>query len=74
MGHGTGFDIFIVRWPAFGDVTGEGLLLLPKDRKPVADVIAIPDCGQTPEQLVGLVPGVPRNRNLPADSRKVVVA
>ena len=58
VGNGAGFDVFSVRWPAFGDVTGEGLLLVPKDRKPVADVVAIPDCGQTPEQLAGLAPGV----------------
>ena len=66
-----------MRWPAFGDVTGEGLLLLPKERKPVADVIAIPDCGQTPEQLVGLVPGVPREsqyaRRLAESGCRVVV-
>jgi dienelactone hydrolase len=59
VGNGPGFEIFLVRWPAFGDVTGEGLLLSPKGRKPVADVVAIPDCDQAPEQLVGLMPGVP---------------
>ncbi len=59
VGRGTGYDIFAVRWPAFGDVHGEGLLCVPTTRKPVADVIAIPDCEQTPEQLLGLVEGVP---------------
>ncbi len=39
-------------------MTGEGLLLVPKGKKPIADVVAIPDCGQTPEQLAGLAPGV----------------
>lgn len=58
VGRGEGFDIFAVRWPVFGDVTGEGLLLVPTGRKPVADVVAISDCGHTPEQLVGLVPGI----------------
>ena len=43
----------------FGDVTGEGLLLVPTNGKPVANIVAIPDCNQTPEQLVGLAPGVP---------------
>ena len=51
------YNVFAVRWPAFGDVTGEGLLLEPGDRLGVADVIVIPDADQTPEQLVGLVPG-----------------
>ncbi len=53
------FEVFVVRWPAFGDVTGEGLLLVPTNGKSVADVVAIPDCNQTPEQLVGLEAGVP---------------
>jgi dienelactone hydrolase len=59
IGAGAGFDIYAVRWPAFGDVTGEGLLLVPKDKQPIADIVAVPDCGQTPEQLAGLIPGVP---------------
>src|SRR5207244_3903455 len=46
------------RWPAFGNVHGEGLLLVPTGKKPVADVVAIPDADQTPEQLVGLSPGI----------------
>jgi dienelactone hydrolase len=33
-------------------------LLIPSGRKPVADVVAIPDCNHTPEQLVGLRSGV----------------
>ena len=46
-----------MRWPAFGDVHGEGLLLVPTGRKPVADVVAMPDADQTPEMLAGLVAG-----------------
>ena len=51
-------NVFAIRWPAFGDVTGEGLLLEPDDGLGIADVVVIPDADQTPEQLVGLVPGV----------------
>jgi dienelactone hydrolase len=58
VGHGSGFDVWSVCWPAFGDVHGEGLLLVPIGRAPVADVIAIPDAGQTPEQLAGLSGGI----------------
>ncbi len=58
VGKGENFEAFAVRWPAFGDVHGEGLLLVPKDKK-VADVIAIPDADLTPEQITGLMPGVP---------------
>ena len=54
VGKGDGYEIFAVRWPAFGDVTGEGLLLVPTDGKPLADVIAIPDSSLSPEVSAGL--------------------
>lgn len=51
------YRIYQVRWPVLDGVWGEGLLLEPRD-KPRADVIALPDADQTPEQLAGLAPGV----------------
>src|SRR5262249_52955348 len=33
VGKGMNFEAFAVRWPAFGDVHGEGLLLVPKGKK-----------------------------------------
>src|SRR5262249_42930451 len=36
-----------------------GLWLVPTGKKPVANVVAIPDGAQLPEQIVGLVEGVP---------------
>ena len=69
VGKGENYEIYAVRWPVLADpdpnrtqtiVHGEGLLLVPSNgKKPVADVIAIPDCEQTPEQIVGLAEGVP---------------
>ena len=59
IGHGTGFDVFVIRWTSFGHVTGEGLMLEPTSEA-WANVIAIPDCEWTPEQLVGLSPGIER--------------
>ena len=59
VGEGESYRVFAVRWPAFGDVHGEGLLLIPKDGAPIAHIIAIPDADQTPESLVGLMEGVP---------------
>ena len=44
----------------FRDVHGEGLLVVPDGREPVANVIAIPDADTLPEHIVGLVDGVPR--------------
>ena len=54
VGRGPGYEIFAVRWPAFGNVHGEGLLLVPTGREPAAGVIALPHCDVTPEQLCGL--------------------
>jgi dienelactone hydrolase len=58
VAQGQGYQVFAVRWPAFGDVHGEGLLLSPIGRTPVANIVAIPDADQTPEQLAGLTGGV----------------
>ncbi len=58
LSRGDNFQVFAVRWPAFGDVQGEGLLLVP-DGPDNATVIAIPDAGQSPEQLAGISPGIP---------------
>ncbi len=48
-----------VHWPAFGDVTATGLLLEPRGRDVVANVVALPDCNQLPEQVAGLAEGLP---------------
>ncbi len=64
VGRGDGYQVFAVRWPAFGDVSGEGLLLVPGGKR-LADVVAIPDADQTPEMLVGLTEGV----SVPASSQ-----
>ncbi len=55
-----GYQVHAVRWPAFGDVNGEGLLLVP-DGNALADVIVIPDADQTPEMLAGLIRAVPES-------------
>ena len=51
---GSGYEIFAVRWPVLKGVFWEGLLLQPTGRKPVANVIAIPDADQCPEDFAGL--------------------
>ncbi len=77
VGKGETYDIFAVRWPAFGDVHGEGLLLVPTNGKPIADIIAIPDADQTPEQICGLADGVPEEsqfaRRLAESGCRVIV-
>ena len=73
-------DLIIVRsvsWPAFGDVTGTGLLLEPRGRDAVANVVALPDCNQLPEQIAGLAeslpPGLQYARRLAESGCRVVV-
>lgn len=72
----SSYRIYQVRWPVLDGVTGEGLLLEPK-AKIVAHVIALPDADTTPEQLVGLAPGVDREaqfaRRLAENGFQVVV-
>ena len=58
VARGQGYEVFAVRWPSFGDVHGEGLLLSAIGRTPVANIVAIPDAGRTPEQLAGLTNGI----------------
>ncbi len=61
IGIGPGYEIYAVRWPAFEDVTGEGLWLIPtvEGKESLPGVVAIPDADVTPEMLTGLVEGVP---------------
>ena len=54
----AGYRALRVRWPVIGDVWGEGLLLQPLAGSK-ATIIAVPDADQTPEQIAGIVPGVP---------------
>lgn len=51
------YHVDIVRWNALPGVEGEGLLLVPTGQ-PRADVIALPDCDSTPEDLAGLTGGL----------------
>ncbi len=57
VGSSDRFDALAIRWPAVRGVHGEGLLLTPKGREVIADVVAIPDADNTPEQLAGLADG-----------------
>lgn len=76
VGQTDRFRVFQVRWPVLEGVHGEGLLLEPTG-KAVGNVIALPDADQLPEQLVGLLPGVPASsqfaRRLADNGFRVVV-
>jgi cephalosporin-C deacetylase-like acetyl esterase len=45
--------LYVVRWPVFDNLNGEGLLLEPKNAKhPQKTIIHIPHAGVTPEQIL----------------------
>ncbi|MBM3999805.1 MAG: hypothetical protein FJ297_09755 [Planctomycetes bacterium] len=77
VGESDRLRIFAVRWPAFADVHGEGLLLVPKSEPLIGDVVVIPDADVLPEMLAGLVEGVPPEsqtaRRLAETGRRVLV-
>jgi dienelactone hydrolase len=56
------YDVLAIRWPALPGIDGEGLLLQPHAGKGVAQVVAIPDPTQTPEQIAGLEEGLVPDR------------
>ena len=62
LARSANYQLFAIRWPAFADVHGEGLLLEP-NTKPRASVVAVPDADVTPEALAGL------NNDLPPQSQ-----
>jgi dienelactone hydrolase len=51
------YKVYTIRWPVLPGVHGEGLLLEPTG-KVLAQVVALPDADQSPEQLAGLVAGI----------------
>jgi dienelactone hydrolase len=63
VAEGKTYSIHAVRWRVLDGVDADGLLLEPKG-KPVACVVAVPDADWTPEMLVGLAPGVPKESQL----------
>jgi hypothetical protein len=57
--EGDSYRVRAVRWPVLEGIDAEGLFLEPTGN-PIACVVALPDAAWTPEMLVGLAPGVPR--------------
>ncbi len=60
VGEVGAIEVRGIRWPAFGDVTGEGVEASNRSSasKATAQIIVIPDADQTPEALLGMLPGV----------------
>jgi dienelactone hydrolase len=56
------YRVYQVRWPVLDGVSAEGLLVQPANGSPAAHIVVVPDAGQTPEQILGLAPGLPPER------------
>ncbi|MCZ2340707.1 MAG: dienelactone hydrolase family protein [Bacteroidales bacterium] len=71
------FTVRAVHWAVLPGLDAEGLLLEPKGGKAIANIVAIPDADQTPEQIVGLAKGLPNAshyaRRLAASGCRVLV-
>lgn len=55
----SGYRVYQVRWDVLEGVTAEGLLLEP-NTPAVANIVALPDADQTPEEISGLAGGAPK--------------
>jgi dienelactone hydrolase len=56
------YRVYQVRWPVLDGVSAEGLLVQPASGPPSAHVVVLPDETQTPEQVLGLAPGLSPER------------
>lgn len=65
IGEFDKYDIYPVRWSVLDGVTAEGLLLQPHQNKAKARVVCLPDADWTPEQFVGLTPGLKDSSLIP---------
>ena len=52
------YRVYQVRWDVLDGVSAEGLLVQPVSGTPAAHLVVVPDAGQTPEQVLGLAPGL----------------
>jgi dienelactone hydrolase len=48
-------NAYQIRWPVFGQVQGEGILLSPCKGTIRGRIVALPHCDEAPEQLAGLI-------------------
>jgi cephalosporin-C deacetylase-like acetyl esterase len=67
-----GCQVHAVRWAVLPGIDAEGLLIEPRD-KPRAQVVAVPHCEQTPEEVAGLVKGDPFGLKLAANGCRVLI-
>jgi dienelactone hydrolase len=55
------YRVYQVRWPVLDGLYGEGLLVQPRGEAK-AHLVVVPDCNQTPEEVLGLAVGLAPER------------
>ena len=56
IGSGRNYTVNEVSWKTFGNTDAVGLLFEPRGTRPLADIIALPDADQDPEELGAMEP------------------
>ena len=56
IGNGRNYTVNEVSWKTFGNTEAMGLLFEPSGSAPLADIIALPDADQDPEELGAMEP------------------
>ena len=69
IGSGRNYTVRQVRWKAFGEVEAVGLLFEADEAVPVADIIALPDADQSPEEIGGMPPFAEKEGTIPFAGR-----
>lgn len=59
IAQNSDYIVYAVRWPAFGQAHGEGLLVLPQNVVSKSAAVVIPDADHTPEAILGLTGDLP---------------
>jgi len=59
LGETETHTLLRIRWPVIGKFQAEGLLLEPKRKPVVQNIVHLPHAGVSPEQVLGLAPGAP---------------
>ncbi len=76
LAQGAGYTVRAIRWPVLSGMEGEGLMLEPVGEVH-AEAVVLPDADVTPEQAVGLAPGLEQEaqvaRHLAEHGVRVVV-
>ena len=73
IGNGRNYTVSEVSWKTFGDTEAVGLLFEPSGSAPLADIIALPDADQDPEELGAMEPYSKNQRTHPFAAEMALV-